>query len=421
MRLVTVGLLVAAFVCLACGRSQEGDGRWVGFSERESCDEPGPLSPSFSRNATLLGGVGEERVVGVVPTSDEIVVAGALQPQPGGDDRHGLRAFVAAVDYSGQPRWFLSIGGDGLTAGDEAVTSIASTGDGQLLLVGYTTSETFLGHTILDGRGWWFLRASDRGRIKVVSVYTGHGAIRPSHVTVGPDGTAFLAGTVEQPGLADSAPQAFIARVSGDGELMWVTRFRSETPPTVQDMAATSTGVAVLLDRWGGDRADGFPQHELKLVDRTGREAGGVPLTGGLRVATSGGKSIVLGTGFLEDRGGTLDPSTRLLAVADDVVTPVAVLPSGSIAADIAQGPLDDVTTLVSRRASGLVLTTFSPAGLEIASVEVKLSQDYSAVPSPVLGVAPDGTEVVALVVKGSCVAGKAVEGPSDILILRLG
>lgn len=362
-------------------------------------------SPTASLGGWGLGTDGDDRAGGVtsLPSGDVAVaaaVAGALGGEP---HAGGLDVVVTRRGTDGTPRWTTGLG----TEADERAYGLVTGTDGDLYTAGYTSGnldgdrpgnpsdDVFVARLGADGNVAWRLQFGDPSA-----------ADRAYALAADPGGGVVVAGYTK--GSVAGTPNrgdkdAFVAKVSAEGELDWVRQFGSR---------GEDKGLAVTVDVSGvylggvagaampGAHASGGIDGWLAALDRDGtmkwlsqvgtsaddqltgvttRSGGGVVAvgwsSGTIGTSAHGGDDII---GVALGQDGTVQWSTQVGSAGDDRAADVTARPDGSL---VVAGYTD------GRMAEGRV------GGVDIVSVH--LSADGSELGTTQLGTpAGDGADV---------------------------
>lgn len=229
-----------------------GQPRWGTYYGGAADEFTGAVAIDRTRGVVYL--------VGVTGSDDNIATPGAHQPQRAcpelpGDCEHDL--FIASFDLEGQRRWGTYFGGSGT---EEVTIAAAVAGTGDLYVCGYTTSmaglttagshqpdwgdddsfPAFLAKFDVDGALKWGTYYG--GGCTALAVDDARDAVYIIGTGSGEPGTP---GTHQE--VPASVPDAFVARFSGAGELVWGTFYGGSGHDYASSVAVDGEGGVYLL------------------------------------------------------------------------------------------------------------------------------------------------------------------------------
>ena len=203
--------------------------------------------PPAALPAPLYGTTGVDWAGGVASGADGSVTIGYAasggvdgQPYAG-----GLDAVLTRRGADGTHQWTRQLG----TAGNERLYGVAGLPDGGVLAAGYTNGNLDGRHAGNTSDDAFVARLSADGALVWLTQFGVTGtADRAYGMTAAPDGGAYLAGYTK--GALDGAnagdKDSFVARVGADGTLSWVRQLGGAGEDKAFGMAADSGGVFVV-------------------------------------------------------------------------------------------------------------------------------------------------------------------------------
>lgn len=253
------------------------------------------------------------RSVVTAPGGEIYVLAETNAPVSGAAIKGESDLILARYDSTGKQLWTRNLGAAEAASG----TDLAVDAQGGVVLTGTLTGA--LGDTLDRGEADAFVaKYSAEGEEQWLQRYGTTGADGVSAVTVGDDGTVYLAGTA--PGGIDGEPggggkDAYIRAMSADGELLWTRQFGGAGDQEATAIALDAAGNVIigLKGETGAASVTSFPaadgdspaQWTHDLGDLNGGEisALGFDDTGALFVAGSAGGASALAGAYAGHAG----------------------------------------------------------------------------------------------------------------------
>ena len=202
--------------------------------------------PPAGLPAPLYGTAGADWAGGAMAGADGSVTvgyaaSGAVDGQPYAG---GLDAVLTRRGADGTRQWTRELG----TAGNERLYGVAALSDGGVLAAGYTNRDLDGRHAGNTADDAFVARFSSTGALVWLTQFGVAGiADRAYGLAAGPDGGAYLAGYTK--GALDGAnagdKDAFVARVAPDGQLSWVRQLGGVGEDKAFGVAADAGGVYV--------------------------------------------------------------------------------------------------------------------------------------------------------------------------------
>lgn len=189
-----------------------------------------------------------------VGSGGTVVATGSSSPTVFGD----LDAFVRAFDGQGQERWIHQFG----TEGEDEANAVAVRGDGTIIVAGTTTG---MFGRVQEGLTDGFVRALDGdGNVLWTRQFGTSEYDAVNAVSVGPDGTVFVAGSTQGALAAthEGSWDAFVVALDEEGQDVWMRQFGTEERDLVNSVAVASDGTVIAAGVTAGS-LEGAPEGAL--------------------------------------------------------------------------------------------------------------------------------------------------------------
>lgn len=191
-----------------------------------------------------LGGVGDDHAYGVAATTTAVVVGGHATSGLAGEAYLGgaFDGFVAKYNTLGTREWVRMVG----TSAEDSVRAVATDGT-DFLVAGYTTGS--LQATNAGMKDAFVARYSATGTLLWVRMLGTSTDDLAHGVAADSSGNVYVAGVTSGslPGNATSGGQdVFVAKYSAQGTLAWVRQWGSPGSDIAQDVEVDSTGAIIV-------------------------------------------------------------------------------------------------------------------------------------------------------------------------------
>jgi hypothetical protein len=219
--------------------------------------------PTFGPSQSLeFGGPGFQAPAAIAVSPDLVTVAGAFSE---GFEYQatrlsglaGIDGFVLGVSPEGELRFLRQLSG----SGDDAILAAEQDQLGRSVVAGRVTQGAELDGRTLTDRGDWsalLARLDASGQLEWAVSSSGVGLHSMSAVALDEDGSVYAAGSFTgelmlagQSLRARSNSDAFLARFSEQGELLWLRGVSGSGPQDIQQLAVDADGTILVAGRYG--------------------------------------------------------------------------------------------------------------------------------------------------------------------------
>jgi hypothetical protein len=349
----------------------------VALGVTAGCEPRAALGPSAGIDSSpewvaQVTADGFQAPLAVASVDDTVVMGGIYSADFAVSDRTirstgGLDGVVAAFGPGGELRWSRELAGP---EGDDFIHALAGSPSGDLFVGGQATAGATFGDQPLtvEGSGAALLAKLDvDGTVLWVTTGRGRGFHDVAEIAAAPDGGAYAAGTFRGPldlgtGLLDSGTEsdAFLARYTSAGELLWVKLFTGAGTQFVSALAVGPNGEVALIGGYGTELVIGGRTVPRNSIASWTPFAAQYAADGTLRWVQS--SLVPPDINHLGHDGEHPHPEHAPIGMASAAI---AVAPSGAVTAVVSYGNAFGLTgqDFEATQARNLTATQLSPNG----------------------------------------------------------
>lgn len=235
------------------------------------------------------GGVNEDRLNGLIQTSDGGFLLSGQSTSPAGGDksensRGGLDYWIIKINANGQKQWDKTYGGNNT----EYLGKAIATNDGGFLIIGHSASNSS-NEKSENNKGdwdWWIIKTNGIGQKQWDKTYGGQGGDFIESAIMTSDGGYLFSGPSESNSSGDKSENSrgsfdyWIVKTNANGQKMWDKTFGGTDYDVLKTVTQTSDS-GFLLGGWSpstisGDKTENSrgaaPDYWLIKINSTGQK-----------------------------------------------------------------------------------------------------------------------------------------------------